>query len=315
MKLKREKNTENIKNNFIIKSKLKFNNKFSYEKIIYKNKRTDIIITCNIHGDFITTPEKHFKHLWGSCTQCKDDELKNDLLLQFISKSNLVHNNKYTYDKFIYIDAKNKSIVTCPEHGDFPVSSNNHMRGKGCPRCSLVKNTEDFIKKANKIHNNTYDYTNTIWKSAKELVEINCLKHGIFFVTPDAHLSIYNKTGCPDCSIQGFNKNKKAYFYIQEIYDNDILISYKFGITNNIKRRFRNQNCKSIYKHKLFYSFDNIGKIIYDLERYIKNNIDASFISKENMKDGFTETINPKDIDKLENLIIEYMTNELSNNN
>lgn len=55
---------------------------------------------------------------------------------------------------------------------------------------------EEFIYKANKIHNNKYDYSNINYIDNKTKVEIICLKHGCFEQTPASHLS---GNGCPNC--------------------------------------------------------------------------------------------------------------------
>lgn len=65
--------------------------------------------------------------------------------------------------------------------------------------------TEEFIKKSKIIHNNKYEYPNTIYESAKKQVEILCPKHGLFWQTPDSHMQ-----GC-NCKLCGFDlivKNK-----------------------------------------------------------------------------------------------------------
>lgn len=48
--------------------------------------------------------------------------------------------------------------------------------------------TEDFIKRAKKVHRDEYDYSNVIYVNAKVKVDIHCIKHGIFQQTPDNHL-------------------------------------------------------------------------------------------------------------------------------
>jgi very-short-patch-repair endonuclease len=53
-----------------------------------------------------------------------------------------------------------------------------------------------FIKKANEIHNNKYDYTLVNYKNNKTKVEIICPEHGVFNQRPDSHL---NGSGCLKC--------------------------------------------------------------------------------------------------------------------
>lgn len=57
--------------------------------------------------------------------------------------------------------------------------------------------TSLFIEKANKVHNNTYDYSKVEYLGSKQKVEIICKKHGSFFQTPNGHLS---GEGCRLCS-------------------------------------------------------------------------------------------------------------------
>lgn len=60
--------------------------------------------------------------------------------------------------------------------------------------CELT--TESFIKKANIIHNNYYDYSKTIYKKSKDKLIVTCPKHGSFEPLPTNHLK---GSGCPEC--------------------------------------------------------------------------------------------------------------------
>lgn len=55
-----------------------------------------------------------------------------------------------------------------------------------------------FVEKAARIHGNKYDYSNSVYVSAKSKIDINCPLHGIFKSTPDNHLRL--KSGCPKCN-------------------------------------------------------------------------------------------------------------------
>lgn len=56
--------------------------------------------------------------------------------------------------------------------------------------------TEQFICKANQVHNNLYDYTKTYYIKAIEKVVITCRVHGEFEQRPSSHLS---GKGCERC--------------------------------------------------------------------------------------------------------------------
>lgn len=64
--------------------------------------------------------------------------------------------------------------------------------------------TKEFIERAIKTHGDTYDYSESDYKSAKDKVKIFCKVHGEFFdQLPTAH--VYGQ-GCPKC---GFIKSSK----------------------------------------------------------------------------------------------------------
>jgi hypothetical protein len=120
----------------------------------------------------------------------------------FKEKANYIHDNKYNYDKAVYINSTTPVIITCPIHGDFEQRPNNHLHGRGCKKCRpknvVSKMTTDlFIEKANKVHSNKYDYTNSIYTTQKDKVKIVCPIHGEFLQHPGNHL---RGSGCPECA-------------------------------------------------------------------------------------------------------------------
>jgi len=123
---------------------------------------------------------------------------------EFIKKAKKVHGDKYEYNKVNYVQARKPIIITCPEHGDFPISPDNHLRKKGCPDCAKINrglksrsNTEEFISKSKKIHGDKYDYSKVNYINNTTLVEIICPTHKSFFQSPQNHLA--NK-GCSKCN-------------------------------------------------------------------------------------------------------------------
>jgi len=124
---------------------------------------------------------------------------------QFIQKSKEIHNNFYNYSNVIYITSFSKVCIICPIHGKFQQTASSHLRGKGCPKCANEKRNQKtkitcsdfFIEKANKIHNNKYDYSKVEYINAHTKVRIICPVHGEFLQSPNKHLV---GRGCPKCS-------------------------------------------------------------------------------------------------------------------
>lgn len=123
----------------------------------------------------------------------------------FIKKATEKYNGKYSYEHVEFVDAKTKVLITCPIHGDFLQTPTQHLHkdSRGCPLCSKEKevegrksNLEEFIKKANIVHGNKYDYSKFVYERARNKGVIICPKHGEFLQTPDQHL---RGSGCPHC--------------------------------------------------------------------------------------------------------------------
>lgn len=185
---------------FIEKANLLHKNKYSYENVNYINNRTKVIITCHIHGDFLQVPSSHLSG--KGCSKCGKVNASKKLVMsqdEFIEKSILKHNQRYAYDKVVYLSNKSPVIITCLNHGDFQQTPNQHLQGNGCPECngSRKLKTDTFIIKANEIHKNKYDYSKVLYINIDSKVIITCKKHGDFSQRPMSHLQ---GKGCPGCA-------------------------------------------------------------------------------------------------------------------
>ena len=185
---------------FIDKANLKHNNKYCYDKVIYKSARSYVIITCPIHGDFEQTPDAHGRG--QGCPKCKIDKLSKLFISNnkdFINKANLIHNNKYDYSLVRYKRAHDAVIIICNLHGKFKQNPNNHLSGSGCAECIGVgqSNNERFIRSARAIHGDKFDYSRINYSNNKKQITIVCHTHGEFLQTPDTHL---RGGGCKICN-------------------------------------------------------------------------------------------------------------------
>jgi hypothetical protein len=156
---------------------------------------------------------------------------------EFIVKASKVHGNKYDYSKSIYTRSRFKLTITCPIHGDFEQNANSHLMGNGCMSCGRLRTaeaqtsfTEDFILKANDVHDGKYLYDKVNYISAIDKVDIYCNTHKEYFSqSPNNHLS---GQGCRKCG----NDRVKQYNI-----DNPILFDY----TNWISRSKKSKNFDS----------------------------------------------------------------------
>ena len=84
----------------------------------------------------------------------------------------------------------------------------------------------EFIKKANEIHNNKYDYSLSNYINTRTKIEIICHLHGKFEQTPSNH--IYNKSGCLKCDQENHKMNTIKFINkAKEIHKN----KYDYSLT------------------------------------------------------------------------------------
>jgi len=121
--------------------------------------------------------------------------MKKLTTIDFIEKSINIHGNKYDYSLVEYVGSKMKVKIICRIHGVFEQIPTHHLNGVGCSG-NKKYTTEEFIKKATKIHNNRYDYSLVDYINTNTKVKIICKKHGIFEQTPKKHLKGQE---CPKC--------------------------------------------------------------------------------------------------------------------
>ena len=138
------------------------------------------------------------------------DVLKREKM--FFENAKMKFGDRFDYSKAEFINNKTKLCIICPEHGEFWQTPANHLKGNGCPKCSSKEggikrgllsrsNTEEFIMKANGVHNGKYDYSKVEYVNNSTKVCIICPEHGEFWQTPHNHLHGY---GCPTCRNESF---------------------------------------------------------------------------------------------------------------
>lgn len=125
------------------------------------------------------------------------------------AKTSVVHPEKqYDYSHVDFsINVREKVLIGCPVegHGLFSQTIDGHLSGReGCPACdrrNRLTTTEEFITKAQKVHGDTYDYSNlNLTNGQYDDIDLTCMKHGDFVISPWYHLQGY---ACPKCVIWG----------------------------------------------------------------------------------------------------------------
>ena len=175
--------SENIKiskttsfSEFVEKANKVHKGKYVYHKDTYSKVANKTKITCPIHGDFWQEARSHLNGF--GCKKCSHLYMDKEV---FVTKANIIHNNKYDYSKVEYVNAKTKVCIICPEHREFWQSPEKHIsRKQGCPMCSqshLEEETMCFL-----IENNIkYEYQKKFEWLGKQSLD---------FYLPDYNLGI-----------------------------------------------------------------------------------------------------------------------------
>lgn len=154
------------KESFIFRAEKIHGNKYDYS-LLNDSVKGNIKIICPNHGEFIQNKSDHLSG--GGCSDCANDSRKkmfsNDLEY-FISRSNMIHGNKYDYSKSIYVNNKTDVKIICPEHGEFlTLPTNHYIRGSNCPECAKLsqkENNKGFYNKT-KAERGDFDFIGEIY--------------------------------------------------------------------------------------------------------------------------------------------------------
>lgn len=127
------------------------NNKYSYDKTFFAHSQKYVIVTCKEHGDFEVKPNTHLSEKSGcpKCGRIKKSktfyDMRDNCRLTIFDRAKEIYGEKYDFSKYVYTNVNTKSIVICPDHGEFLQSMNKLIyRGQGCPECAKLKTISSF---------------------------------------------------------------------------------------------------------------------------------------------------------------------------
>lgn len=193
-------------------------NKYDYSKVNYVNSQTKVEIICPLHGSFNMKPNSHYNG--QGCPECGKINARNNIALDysvFLERAELVHNNRYIYQKDSYVNYTTKMAIFCNDHGFFEQTPHSHISMKtGCPKCGILNTAKknqigwdtvyDLFLVA---HGNKYEYDQSSFGDVSSKMKIKCSKHGWFTQKPYAH---YGGSGCNKCAVEEVHDKQKIDF-------------------------------------------------------------------------------------------------------
>lgn len=169
---------------FIIDAKKIHGDLYDYSLVEYKNANSLVIIICKEHGKFNQNPYNHIKG--SGCPDCYL-ESKFKTTEQFIIDAKKIHKKLYDYSNVKYIKNNIPVEIICKEHGSFFQQPSVHLNNGNCPKCADEKKKillSEFISRSVKIHNDFYNYSNSVYVNNYTKVDIICPIHGTFKQIP-----------------------------------------------------------------------------------------------------------------------------------
>ncbi len=194
---------------FLLRSQEIHGNQYDYSQIKggdIVNNKCKIAVVCNIcKYNWLTSVSEHI-NLKTNCPSCTSHVPWS--LERFTTRASAIHGNNYSYLKvkendIVNGDSKITVICNSCQHVWYP-SIHNHINNKsGCPQCSgHVKWTLDrFIKRAQELHGNKYDYSNiqesNVSSNNRIILACNVCE---YIWHSSIHNHINSKRGCPNCA-------------------------------------------------------------------------------------------------------------------
>lgn len=211
---------------FISRSKEHFGDMFEYNSSVYNGSDQPIIVRCRKHGDIQI--RKAGLHSTGKvgCRKCVSEKGLEKKHLQFVNTASSVHEGRYDYSKTVFENAKKKVIITCPTHGDFLQTPQQHLSLNGCPKCAGRMTQAEFIERANTVHDGVYAYSKTEYHNVNKHITITCKEHGDYVIIAALHLS---GSGCPNCIRARSSKKEKEWI---ASLGSEILVEHRLTLTD-----------------------------------------------------------------------------------
>lgn len=156
---------------------------------------------------------------------------------EWIQKSKQKFKDKFDYSKTKYTGKRNNVTLICPEHGEFIMNAESHIKSvTGCPYCGTKQSNkarsltqEEYLNKLKEVYGDKYDYSKVDYQGQKRNITLICPKHGEFSHRADGYLY---KIGCPKCS-----KSKNEEIIANFLETNNIKYIPQYRINNPFENR------------------------------------------------------------------------------
>lgn len=202
-------NAKNLKEAlFLEKLHAKYGDRYGTELLDYQNGDQKITLVCPEHGPFQTTSRLLFQNSGGrqphGCWKCegitppwekpKPKVYDSD---EFFAKMHELYGNRFDFSKSVYVNMHTPITFICNKHGEQRAYPQALLEGKGCKYCEGKFYPPDWIKMAQAVHGNKYQYVGEPPRIGNDMIQYICPKHGIIEQRFDVH--VRQGCECPYC--------------------------------------------------------------------------------------------------------------------
>lgn len=284
---------------------------------VLRGNKTKLRLVCPVHGEFNGTNIKAF--LGGNgCPMCGQESRRESKLLSddthvgaFMSSGKFKEGTTFkrnthkvdsqgVYSYWDYIcpvcsDDEYVRAGVCS--GVFTASTSTLRYGKLACRCSTAyrfTKPQWEYRLTKECERRGYVFIG--WKGrdwgTKAKFTYKCLLHGEQNKEAGSFLS---GSGCPVCA--GYNQRE---CYLNVVKDGNLPIALKLGISRESNIRLKKQNSRNrlSMEQMVLYMFPTAEQC-KSAERYCKKTLKRGVVSKQDMPDGWTETVALTDYDKV----------------
>lgn len=280
----------------------------------YCGVSTRIGVVCPKCNTLYTPRTADFVHKGSRCPTCRGKfKRTNDVAIKDINAVRGNHIFKGFVGGHYTTCTDTRLIMQCPSGHEYMPSFNDFVNtGSRCLECGFIKSRdanrqseEEAIEKLEKTGNKFIRFVDGKYTSCYDKVVMECEKGHHY---ENSYISIVSGVMCDQCRQHGYKENVPAYFYLQKLYKNGCFIGIKFGITNRTPdMRKIAMKCLSKLDHEIIYTkhYED-GKIPRMIEHALKKAFKTKHISKEDMSDGYTETIAPEHLEEALSIAVSY---------
>lgn len=216
--------------------------------------------------------------------------------LFFIVRSQQVHGEKYDYSKTFYQNQSTPVKIVCPLHGEYFQKPVEHLRGKGCPTCSLklVQSIKTESKITKQSAEDIISLVNLVQKE-KEQVGFSVLDFNFneFFYLGDTFTEAYCKFVADIFNQKFGDVNKKTI----EAFGDTLQTSFDKFPNSYQKQK---SSIKTIFEGRLYFhtnmNIGNLKNMVIKLTESLHSKVlFKDEVSKENHGMSLEQAINAKE--------------------